>query len=544
MKWFDDLKIGAKLLASFMIVATMAAVIGFIGITKIRTVAKSGEELYAVNTIPILQLSEISTAYNRIRINLRDLLLDDNKANHAHYMDTIKELTKTVDEVLPKYEKEIRSKEIREQFDTMKDAYGKFTVVKEKIITLQAEHKTEEARQLMMKECGPVAKVINGTIAKMDEIKAAQAKEKNEHNAATAKSAIVMSVIVVAIGVLLAIGLGIFISRSINNPLKKSVDFAKGVADGDLSQRIDLNRKDEIGDLTTALNGMVNNLTKVIENVKQAANNVASASTQLYSTAEQLATGSEEVASQASTVATSAEEMAATSTEIARNSGMAAEGSKHANDSATTGASVVKATVDGMNRIAERVKDTAKTVESLGSRSDQIGEIVGTIEDIADQTNLLALNAAIEAARAGEQGRGFAVVADEVRALAERTTKATKEIAQMIKAIQHETKGAVSSMEEGVKEVGKGTEEAAKSGQALQDILNQINSVTAQVNQIASSAEQQTSTTTAISNNINQITNVVTEAAKGAQESARAAATLSTLADEVLKIVGQFKLAA
>jgi methyl-accepting chemotaxis protein len=531
-------------MASFLIVAAMAAVIGFIGITKIRTVAKSGEELYAVNTIPILQLGEISTAYNRIRINLRDLLLDDNKANQAHYVDTIKELRKEIDETMPKYEKLIHTKEVQEQWATFKDTFAKFVVIEENILRLELEGKMEEARHIMNKECGPAAKVINGSVAKMEEALTAEAKEKNDKNAATAKSAIVMSVIVVAIGVLLAIGLGIFISRSINNPLKKSVDFAKGVADGDLSQRIDLNRKDEIGDLTTALNGMVNNLTKVIENVKQAANNVASASTQLYSTAEQLATGSEEVASQASTVATSAEEMAATSTEIARNSGMAAEGSKHANDSATTGASVVKATVDGMNRIAERVKDTAKTVESLGSRSDQIGEIVGTIEDIADQTNLLALNAAIEAARAGEQGRGFAVVADEVRALAERTTKATKEIAQMIKAIQHETKGAVSSMEEGVKEVGKGTEEAAKSGQALQDILNQINSVTAQVNQIASSAEQQTSTTTAISNNINQITNVVTEAAKGAQESARAAATLSTLADEVLKIVGQFKLAA
>jgi methyl-accepting chemotaxis protein len=150
MKWFDDLKIGTKLLASFLVVAAMAAVIGFIGITKIRTVSKSGEELYAVNTIPILELSEISTAYNRIRINLRDLLLDNNQANHAHYMETIKDLTKKVDEVMPKYEKEIRSKEIHEQFDTMKDAYGKFTAVKEKIMALEMENKNEAARQLMM----------------------------------------------------------------------------------------------------------------------------------------------------------------------------------------------------------------------------------------------------------------------------------------------------------------------------------------------------------------------------------------------------------
>src|SRR4029079_17619247 len=131
------------------------------------------------------------------------------------------------------------------------------------------------------------------------------------------------------------------------------------------------------------------------------------------------------------------------------NCTMAADSSNQGNELATQGVSVVQETVAGMTRIADQVKESARTVESLGSRSEQIGEIVGTIEDIADQNNLLALNAAIEAARAGEQGRGFAVVADEVRALAERTTRATKEIGQMIRAIQMETKGAVASMKEG-----------------------------------------------------------------------------------------------
>ena len=159
-------------------------------------------------------------------------------------------------------------------------------------------------------------------------------------------------------------------------------------------------------------------------------------------------------------------------------------------------------------------------------RSDQIGEIIGTIEDIADQTNLLALNAAIEAARAGEQGRGFAVVADEVRALAERTTRATREIGEMIKAIQKETKGAVAAMEQGVHQVETGTEEAARSGQALQDILAQVNDVAMQVNQIATAAEEQTATTSEISSNMLQITEVVQQTSHGAHESATAAAQL------------------
>jgi methyl-accepting chemotaxis protein len=195
-----------------------------------------------------------------------------------------------------------------------------------------------------------------------------------------------------------------------------------------------------------------------------------------------------------------------------------------------------------MNSIAERVRSTAKAVESLGSRSDQIGAIVGTIEDIADQTNLLALNAAIEAARAGEQGRGFAVVADEVRALAERTTRATREIGEMIKAIQLETKSAVIAMEEGVSEVAKGSEKAADSGRALEQILQQINDVNAQIHQVATAAEEQTATTSEISNNMQQITEVVAQTSRGAHESASSANRLSALADDLRRIVGQFKV--
>jgi len=181
-------------------------------------------------------------------------------------------------------------------------------------------------------------------------------------------------------------------------------------------------------------------------------------------------------------------------------------------------------------------------VESLGTRSDQIGAIIGTIEDIADQTNLLALNAAIEAARAGEQGRGFAVVADEVRALAERTTRATKEIGEMIKAIQNETKGAVAVMEKGVQQVEAGTSEAAKSGKALQDILEQINNVAMQVNQIATAAEEQTATTREISNNIQQISDVVEMGAKGSLEISGASSNLSKLSVDLQDLVRKFRL--
>jgi methyl-accepting chemotaxis protein len=195
-----------------------------------------------------------------------------------------------------------------------------------------------------------------------------------------------------------------------------------------------------------------------------------------------------------------------------------------------------------MRRIANRVQDTARTVDSLGSRSDQIGAIVATIEDIADQTNLLALNAAIEAARAGEMGRGFAVVADEVRALAERTTKATREIGEMIKAIQSETKSAVNAMNEGVREVEAGTHDAERSGAALEQILVEIDAVADQVRQISTAAEEQSATTGEITDNIHRMTQIIQDTARGSHETADAASNLSGMAEGLQGAVSRFRL--
>ena len=354
-----------------------------------------------------------------------------------------------------------------------------------------------------------------------------------------------ISVLLLAvIASLFAIIAAILIVRSITKPLalflERTTDIAQG--EGDLTKRMEVSGSDEIAQISRMFNQFIDKLHGIISLISTTSSQVAAASSQLNSTSERIATGAEEVAAQSATVATAGEQMSATSSDIAQNCQMAAEGAQRASKSATNGATVVETTVAVMGQIAEKVQESARTVESLGARSDQIGAIIGTIEDIADQTNLLALNAAIEAARAGEQGRGFAVVADEVRALAERTTRATKEIGEMIKAIQRETKGAVAAMEQGVQQVETGTIEAAKSGDALRDILEQVNDVATQVNQIATAAEEQTATTSEISNNMQQITQVVQDTASGAHQSASAASQLYGNAEELQRLVRQFKL--
>lgn len=332
------------------------------------------------------------------------------------------------------------------------------------------------------------------------------------------------------------------IVRSLKKVLERLKDIAQG--EGDLTKRIEIASEDEIGEVALWFNVFLEKLHNIIADVAKNTIQVAEASCEVLKASEQIAIGMDSASSEADTVATATEEMAATSGDIANNCQMAAENSTRSNNTASNGAAIVQATVEVMNRISNRVREAAQTVENLGARSDQIGAIIGTIEDIADQTNLLALNAAIEAARAGEQGRGFAVVADEVRALAERTSKATKEIGSMIRGIQQETQEAVASMEEGVNEVARGTDEAGKSGQALKEIIEQISGVTMQVNQIATAAEEQTATTSEISGNVQRITEVVNSTARGAEESATAASHLAELAEDLKKLVAKFKLAA
>ncbi len=320
------------------------------------------------------------------------------------------------------------------------------------------------------------------------------------------------------------------------------LDGINTVAKGDLTKRVETNSADGFADIVAQFNSFVDNLMRIMGHLAKDSDEILVAGGTMDSIVQQVIKGFEEITSQINSIAVASEELTATSGEIARNCGVVAQSSKHSNNAVKAGGIVIDETVDVMTAISEKVKGLSTVVDSLDRRSDQVGQVVGLINDIADQTNLLALNAAIEAARAGEQGRGFAVVADEVRKLAERTTQATKEIAETIAAMQTETQGIVASIEESVRRVEVGTEKATRSKKFLDDIAAQIETVDAQINQIAVAIDQENGTTAQTSQNIIKVSQVVNETSQKVAEAAPSAATVATIAETLKAMVKQFRL--
>jgi methyl-accepting chemotaxis protein len=539
----SNLKIGTRLTLGFLVILLFLIVIAVIAMTSFSEINKKVDVMTDNRYPKTVMFNDMKDRVNVIARAIRNAIILSDTAEEKKELGRIVTEREEIENISEKLDKVVVTSEGKAHLKEVKDHWAAYIVVQNEIIGMINSGKKAEAGQALIQKLRPVQKTYFVSIAKMLDFLSKDLQKAGDDVEKTYKAAQFEMILALAFSVIAAALIGFFTTRSITVPLGQAVKVNQEIADGDLSVSVTVDRQDEIGQLNESAKLMVDNLRKIITHLSDTSAQVASASTQLHATADQLATASEEVAAQSGTVATAGEEMSATSGDIAQNCNQAAESSKLASNVAMEGAVVVKKTVEVMERIAQKVQTSARTVESLGARSDQIGEIVGTIEDIADQTNLLALNAAIEAARAGEQGRGFAVVADEVRALAERTTKATKEISDMIKNIQNETKGAVAIMEEGVREVDTGTEEAGRSGAALQEILDQINAVTMQVSQIATAAEEQTATTSEISNNIMQMSEVVQQTARGAQDSSEAASGLAKLAEELKGIVGQFKLA-
>ncbi|MEE8126330.1 MAG: methyl-accepting chemotaxis protein [Nitrospirales bacterium] len=344
------------------------------------------------------------------------------------------------------------------------------------------------------------------------------------------------------VGLLIVFPIGIFMGRKVVSRLKPFWEVAAKASEGDLTPRVPVTTQDELGQMGNALNNLLDQLNRMLLQTRAVAHALSKSSDQLSAVGHQVFQTSQSQVHQATQVAASVEEMSSTAVNMARNTQDLASTAKDVNESAVRGGEIVSSSIQGMESVSSRMQDSAGRIQNLGQRSKEIGDIIGVIEDIAEQTNLLALNAAIEAARAGDQGRGFAVVADEVRKLAERTGKATKEIATVIESVQGGTHEAVRSMEAGTQEVHTGMTLAREAGIRLTEIVKGVQRVVDMIQHFAGSTQQQSEVSGQISSSIQQVAQLSQENETHVQGVAKATQQFAELAADLQTSLSRFTL--
>jgi len=348
--------------------------------------------------------------------------------------------------------------------------------------------------------------------------------------------------VVSMVSVAILVAMSVYMGRHNRRRAETVVGAMNAIAKGDLTKKITVLGKDEFAWMCWEYTCARKGFTEVVQSIKGNATQLAAAAEELSTITEQSSKGVVRQQSETQQVATAMNEMSATVQEVARNAASAATAAAEADEQAKNGHTVVNDTVTTITALAEEVSRTADVIEKLKGDSISIGAVLDVIRDIAEQTNLLALNAAIEAARAGEQGRGFAVVADEVRTLASRTQQSTQEINGMIERLQSGANEAVTAMEQGRNKAEATVEQAQKAGQALNAITEVVYNIKAMNMQIASAADEQSSTAEEINRNIVNISEVADETAGGAQQTANASDELARLAVDLQEKVSRFQI--
>ena len=425
-------------------------------------------------------------------------------------------------------------------YKTFATTLDNYLQAQNEMLELSRQNKLDEMRSLINSRIKEGTDQMGEQLNQLIAINAADARSASKAAGEHYSSAIAGIVAVAVLAALLTIVLALLLTRSIVTPLNKALNAAQVIAGGNLRQAIEVDGKDEPARLLQALAEMQASLRRTIEQIAGSATQLASASEELSAVTEEASRGLQQQNNEIEQAATAVNEMTAAVEEVARNAVSTSEASRKSTQAAREGRDRVVETVDAIQTMTHDVQSTSVMIEGLATQGRDIGKVLDVIRAIAEQTNLLALNAAIEAARAGEAGRGFAVVADEVRALAHRTAQSTQEIEKMVAGIQNGTGDAVESMQQSNQRTQSTLELARAAGVALEQIAESINQINERNLVIASASEEQAQVSREVDRNLVNIRDLATQSAAGANQTSAASHELSRLAVDLNALVARF----
>ncbi|NBA23364.1 HAMP domain-containing protein [Aeromonas caviae] len=548
----SSMTIGKKLTAGFAVLGLMVSFIGGFSLVQFGN----------MNDVAIRFTDSILPAVNRTsaigdslgelrRYELGYFVVAAEPLKRAEYRNIASQQLNSIAQQLIAHDKTIWPEDVAERrtFDAVKSDWDRYVALHQRVQQLQDSDQLAEAQQIFLEEGVPLYTALSKSVASLIQINHGYASESRSDIVDSYQSANLSVTIALVIGLILVVVLSVVLTRQIRDPLIMLARQAQRIASGDLGRgelqewvRGNRFNRDELGQLGSAIDRMQGALAELVSEISGSVSQLSSAVEEVSAISEQSAKGMASQQGEVSQVATAMNEMQSTVNEVARNTTDAMGAAKQASRTSTQGNQVVRSAIGSIEQVSRQIEQAGSVVQQLETDSASISMVLDVIRGIAEQTNLLALNAAIEAARAGEQGRGFAVVADEVRSLAQRTQASTAEISKMIEVLQERTAEAGSAMQLSRQQMQESVELAREAGSSIDSINGAVTQITDMNTLIATATEQQNAVTEELNRSIVKIHTAADENAQGAQQTAQACVELSKLANTLHHMTQRFTL--
>ncbi|MGG7651747.1 methyl-accepting chemotaxis protein [Pseudomonas sp. ES4] len=537
-----NMNIAPRAFLGFALIGGLMLILGVFALNQMSKIRGAGEDIASMSVPSIKSLDEFTQLTLRLRVLSYRLLVNREPDVQQKTFELFELRNQQIRDAQRVYEPLIDGPQERAAYDQYVQLLAQYRQLEDRMKTLSRNNQVDELRAMLNSELLSNSEAVNSALAKLLEINTQQI-EVTDTRAGEQYSMslnLVITLLVIASGLTLLFAW--LLTNSITKPIANALSAAEEIAEGNLTRPITVDGEDEAGRLLLAMSKMQDKLRDTLQRISGSATQLASAAEELNSVTDESARGLTQQNNEIEQAATAVNEMTSAVEEVARNAVSTSEASKNATTSAGDGRDLVQETVSAIERMSADVQSTATLIGELANESRDIGKVLDVIRGLADQTNLLALNAAIEAARAGEAGRGFAVVADEVRALAHRTQQSTSEIERMIGSIQSGTEHAVDSMRNSTERAESTLNIARGAGMSL----DTINSAIVEINErnlvIASAAEEQAQVAREVDRNLVNIRDLSVQSATGANQTSAASNELSRLALDLNNMVGRFSL--